>query len=271
MESRKVVSMIDRIAGPGDCQKPFDAAVVMPTVLRPSLLEAVRSVFRQEGVGRVQLLIGIDVARGSRSILDTIARECPESFAVSVFDPGYSTSARHGGLYSNFYGGALRTILTYAANSRRVAYLDDDNWFAPNHLSTLTAALEDHDWAHSLRWMVDPDGRRPMYVDETESAGLGRGIWGENQGGFVDTNSLMVDKMKCHPVFHLWSFGPLKNGGGEDRLMFKALSQSLKGRSTEQPTSYYVIDVNDDMHPHRVAAALRTGYFLNSPRPARTV
>jgi len=258
--------MIEQLAGAGDCQRPFDAAVVIPTVLRPSLLEAVRSVFAQREAGRVQVLIGVDVARGRRSVLDVIARECPETMTVSVFDPGYSTSARNGGLYSNHFGGALRTILTYAANSRHVAYLDDDNWFAPAHLATLLAALADHDWAHSLRWMVDPDGRRPMYVDETESVGLGAGIWGENQGGFVDTNSLMVDKMKCHAVFPLWSIGPLKNGGGEDRLMFKALSQTLKGRSTNQPTAYYVVDPDDEMHPHRVAAALRAGYFLSSPR-----
>jgi len=38
----------------------FDAAVVMPTLLRPSLERAVRSVFAQDLGGRIQLLIGVD-------------------------------------------------------------------------------------------------------------------------------------------------------------------------------------------------------------------
>jgi hypothetical protein len=38
-------------------QTPFDVAVVIPTVLRPTLLRAVRSIFRQDLKGRIQILI----------------------------------------------------------------------------------------------------------------------------------------------------------------------------------------------------------------------
>ena len=253
--------MIAQLAGTDDRQTPFDAAVVIPTVLRPSLAEAVQSVFAQDLPGRVQILIGIDTALGDRALLDSLAAECPARMAVFLFDPGYSTSVRHGGLHANRFGGALRTILSFAANSRHIAYLDDDNRFAPDHLSSLLEAVQNHDWAHSLRWMVDPDTGQPMYVDATESVGIGAGIWGQTQGGFVDTNCLMVNKLACLPVFHLWSHGPLPNGGGEDRLMFKALSQSLRGRNSGRASVYYLTHPDDPMHKHRIAQALRAGYI----------
>ena len=44
-------------------------------------------------------------------------------------------------MYASLYGGALKTFLSYAANSLYVTYLDDDNWYAPEHLSTMLAAI----------------------------------------------------------------------------------------------------------------------------------
>src|SRR6516164_1317654 len=38
----------------GSPQRPFDFAVVMPTILRPATVEAVRSIFAQDLPGRVQ-------------------------------------------------------------------------------------------------------------------------------------------------------------------------------------------------------------------------
>ena len=41
-------------------QEPFHIAVIMPTVGRASLREAVQSVYAQAFAGRIQLLIGVD-------------------------------------------------------------------------------------------------------------------------------------------------------------------------------------------------------------------
>jgi len=48
-------------------------------------------------------------------------------------------------------------MLVYAANSRYVGYLDDDNWIHEGYLARLRAAIEGRDWAYTLRWYVDPD------------------------------------------------------------------------------------------------------------------
>lgn len=228
-----------------DVQTPFDVAVVVPTTLRATLRRAVGSVFAQDFGGRVQVVIGIDAAEGPREPLEALIRECPDSMAVTVLDPGYSTSRFRGGLYPVWAGGALRTVLSYLANADRVAYLDDDNWWAPDHLSSLAAAMAGFDWAFSLRWYVDPATAEPMAVDRWESTGPGRGLYAATTGGFVDTNCLMLDKRRCHWVLPAWSVPANAAGAGPDRTVFKALCARHSVGWTGRASAYYTVRADD--------------------------
>ena len=134
-----------------DLQTPFDAGIVMATVVRDTFPQALRSVYAQSFAGRIQVLVGVDRWAGDRAMVTQLAAQAPSHVAVTVLDLGYSTSKRNGGLYPSHYGGALKTILSYAANSRHVFYLDDDNWYAPEHVATMLAAVEGKAWAFSLR------------------------------------------------------------------------------------------------------------------------
>ncbi len=185
-----------------DPQRAFDAAVVIPTVLRPKLIPAAHSVFAQKGVGRIQLLIGLDKPLGSMSLIERGRALCPDHCTLTVLDLGYSTSSRHGGPHEAGDGGSLRTLLSLAANSRHVAYLDDDNRFAPNHLATLLKSVAGKDWAFSLRWYVNPYTELPICIDNWESVGPGNGVYATDRGGFVDPNCLLVDKLACLPMLH---------------------------------------------------------------------
>jgi len=247
-------------------QPPFDVAVVVPTVLRPELARAVRSVYAQDFGGRVQILLGIDEAQGDPALLATLAGECPASMDFSWLDPGYSTSARHGGLYPNRFSGALRTILTYLANSRLVAYLDDDNWWASDHLSSLVRAIGDADWAFSQRLFVEAATGEPICVDQWESVGPDAGIFQEKFGGFVDPSSLLIDKIACHDVLPLWSLAAFEDGSGEDRLVFRMLKEHFRGRQSGQATSYYVVSPADPMHAARLQMLRAAGISLPSER-----
>src|SRR5690242_3948999 len=86
-------------------QQTFDAAVVMPTVGRPSLRKAVQSVYDQEFAGRIQLLIGVDAPLGSFSEHEALFATAPSNVTVCFYYPGYSTSVRHGGLHPARDGG----------------------------------------------------------------------------------------------------------------------------------------------------------------------
>ena len=55
-----MTGFINTYAEPGaQLQNTFDAAVVIPTILRPELGDALRSVFAQDLGGRIHALIGI--------------------------------------------------------------------------------------------------------------------------------------------------------------------------------------------------------------------
>ena len=225
-------------------QESFSVAVVMPTTLRPGIRRAVESIFDQDIDSRIQIMIGIDKALGDKRILDELSHNCPENIAITVFDPGYSTSVRHGGIYSNQFGGALRTILSYAANSRYVTYLDDDNWYAPNHLSDLLNAIPGYACAYSLRWFVNENTYEIICEDDFISVGPGKGIFAKNLGGFVDTNCLILDKMKCHMLLPLWCTALFPDGSGEDRQVFKMLNARFAFNSTGRSSVYYVLETN---------------------------
>ena len=231
-------------------QERFDVAVVIPTILRPSLVRAVRSIYKQDLSGRIQLLIGIDKRLGNAECLDVIVAEAPENVSLSIFDPGYSTSVRHGGVYSNRFSGALRTILSYAANSKYVAYLDDDDWWSRDHLSSLLSAVQGKDWAFSNRWLVDQETGWPICKDEWDSVGPGKGINRERFGGFVSPSNLLLDKEACHFVLPSWSLSPFKDGTGEDRLVFKELLRHDSWAGSGKHSCYYEMPGAVQRHTH---------------------
>lgn len=243
-----------------DPQAPADAAVIVTTVLRPSLQEALRSVFRQDFPGSIQVLIGVDKAHGPLEPLLKVLEERPVNVGALVLNPGYSTSARHGGLHHAFDGGAMRVILSYLANSRLLAYLDDDNLWLPNHLGSLAAAIRGFDWAYSLRTFFDGRNGRDLCVDIWDSVGPGKGNKRDTAlGGFVDPNCLMIDKSRAEGVLQLWS---LPVGGSRvtaDRRVFHRLRTRHPVAWTGLATVRYAIRPSFYLWPAIADHLRRTG------------
>jgi len=238
--------MITVISDPGfDLQTPFDVAVVVPTTLAPTLPRALESVFGQSYRGRTQVLLGLDQTRGSDEAVRRACTARPAHAAVTVLDPGYSTAAPRGGLHSAADAGAMRTILTFAANSTRVAYLDEDCWWDPEHVASLLAAIEGHDYAYSLRWLVDGETPGGKLVDEWLSVGPGRGQLKERFGGFADPSTLMVDKLACAHILHLWSLGLTEDGKFGELRFFSELAARHRGNGTGRATAFYPIEKNE--------------------------
>jgi hypothetical protein len=240
------------IAGRDD-QAPHTCAVIMPSILRPSIVRAMHSIYAQTLTGTIQVMVGLDGGRERVSLLQKLIDERPDHVAMTVLDPGYSTSRQRGGMHGAFDGGALRTILSYAANSALLANLDDDNWWAPEHLEGLVKAIHGKDWAYCERWFVAPDGDTVLCRDTWESVGPGKGIFLERFGGFSDTNTMLIDKTRVEHVLRLWGIpiaGEEHTGIGSDRNVFAA----LKGRpfgASGLASSYYVVDADDAMQNSR--------------------
>jgi len=226
----------------------------MPTIGRESILKAVSSVYAQEHVSRIQLLIGVDVPLGVFSQLEELLGAAPDHVTPCLFYPGFSTSVRHGGLHPAHDGGTLRTMLSYLANARYIAYLDDDNWLAPNHLGNLLKAIQGLEWAFALRWFIHPESLRPVCIDDWESVGPGRGVFLQRFGGWVDPNCLMIDKLACEPVLRWWST-PLpgdKNAMSADRHVFDWLQKKSAPGETNLASVFYAMQPEDVLHPYRL-------------------
>jgi hypothetical protein len=202
-------------------QTPATVAVAIPTILRPCVVDAVRSVYRQEFDGTIQILIGVDIAKGDIEMLNAVLEERPAHVTALVLALPYSTSKRHGGVHEARDGGAIRATLSLLANSRLVATLDDDNTWESNHLAVLERAIAGRTWAATQRYLVDEDTGERLCVDRWDSVGVNRGRFA-SQGGLVDTNCIMVDKIKAAAAFHRWSANP--QGMGADRNFFRAIA-----------------------------------------------
>jgi hypothetical protein len=224
---------------PGDITLGF--SVVMPTILRPTIADALHSIFAQDFPGPVQTLIGVDQPVNDIGVVAEICRDRPPHHTVMVLDPGYSNSTRHGGPCPDRIGGGLRTTLSYLAANRRVAYIDDDNWWAPNHLSTLAAALDGFDWAWSRRHYVHHMSLRTVCEDVWDSVGPYAGTYAD-EGGWVDPNCLAIDKVRCEAVLRWWGV-PQRQGDGRDadRNVYRILNNEFNGNGTGVASVYYVL------------------------------
>jgi hypothetical protein len=241
----------------------------MATVARPTLAQAIRSVYAQRNGGRIQILVGIDHWEGEREVLDGLRAECPSHMAVTQIDLGYSTSQRHGGVYPSHFGGALKTLLSYAANSRHVAYLDDDNWYAPDHVATMRKAVHGKAWAFALRNFVERDSGDFLCPDTWESVGPGRGVYAKAQGGFVDTNCFVIDTLKCSDVFPEWAMTRFAGGTGGDRQVLQRLLDRPHG-SNGAYTVFYRQRLTG-LHPYLLWQFQRAGVNLARYLPSTSI
>jgi len=226
--------------GEQDEQRPFDVAVVTPTVGRPALGDAIESVFQQDFQGRIQMLVGFDIGGEIPDFLWPVMRRRPPNVSVLLLHLPYSTFRRHGGLHAPADGGSLRTILSYMANSRRVAYLDDDNRWAPAHLRLLLQAIEGKAYAFAPRLLVGAENGEPLGPDIWDSMGPGHGRLA-SEGGFVDPNCLMVDKLAVGPRIGFWSETVDGNPrDSADREFFKSIRDLPYGAVSQATVEYRV-------------------------------
>jgi hypothetical protein len=231
---------------PFPSQAQTQVAVVIPTILRPCLETALRSVYAQEGVGRVQILIGVD-RPGDPAALYRVLEDRPANVSALVLTLPYSTSVRHGGPHMATDGGALRAILSFMANSRYVAYLDDDNTWFPNHIKSLLAVIEGKMWAFSRRILVDEETGRDLAVDRWDSVGPNKGRLAAI-GGLVDPSCLLIDKVAAASLLGRWSeTADGRPADSADRHFFAAIRHADHG-AVEEATVRYSLSRTNVLH-----------------------
>ena len=123
-----------------------------------------------------------------------------------------------------------------------VAFLDEDNWFDPNHIETLVNTLEtkDYDWVHSLRKVyVEND-----YLADDCCESIGKyPIWfsqPDNPQHLVDTSSYLFKRDFLTKVAHNIHYG----WGGDRVLLNSIMHMSNFETSGLHTLNYKLPDMN---------------------------
>ena len=115
-----------------------------------------------------------------------------------------------------YYGHRIYAGCTHFVNADYVLFLDEDNWFDPEHVASLIARIKHSglDWAFSLRKIHTENG---VFVanDDCESLGGWLGWQGYN---LVDTSAYCMSRNVAIHVASLWH-----GGWGQDRIVLATL------------------------------------------------
>ena len=142
-----------------------------------------------------------------------------------------------------WYGHRVYAACSYLVNADVICYLDEDNWFDPNHVETLVEKIKaGADWAYSLRKIVDKDGE---FICEDNCESLGKWPVFFNKDQFhIDTSSFMVKRDVAIRVGQTW-YGQW----GADRQFFNALKHYFPHFSC---TKEYSLNYRLDGNPNSV-------------------
>ncbi len=176
--------------------------VITPTTGKDTLMKAIESVLNQT-VKTEHLIVGdgVDLCLPDKSHYIHL----PENV---------------GG--NGWYGHRVYAAMPLMVNADYILFLDEDNWFEPNHVETMINKIKSKDlmWAYSLRRICDERGQ---YVLDDDCESLGRyPTFYDHLLNFVDTNCYCFRRDYLVNVAHHF-YGQW----GADRPFYKASASAL--------------------------------------------
>jgi len=123
---------------------------------------------------------------------------------------------------NGWYGHRVYAAMPLMVNADYILFLDEDNWFEPNHVETMINKIKSKDlmWAYSLRNIYDERGQ---YVCPDDCEALGRyPTFYDHNLNFVDTNCYCFRREFLVNVAHTF-YGQW----GADRMFYKEVAKAL--------------------------------------------
>jgi hypothetical protein len=163
--------------------------VIIPTTGRPSLKAAVASVLGQTSKTHCYVVCDGEAHRPAVSALLQGAGVTLCVLPHNVGRDGYN-------------GHRIYAAFSHLVDEDVVFFLDEDNFYAPDHVASCVALLESAslDWVHSLRTIVDIEGR-PVCRDDCESLGRWTGFTNRH---LVDTSAFCLRRQVLIRTAQLW-------------------------------------------------------------------
>ena len=123
---------------------------------------------------------------------------------------------------NGWYGHRVYAAMPLIVNADYILFLDEDNWFEPNHVETMINKIKSKDlmWSYSLRRICNEAGK---YIGDDDCESLGRyPAFYDHTLNFVDTNCYCFKREYLVTVAHAF-YGQW----GADRQFYKAAASAL--------------------------------------------
>ena len=204
--------------------------VITPTIGSSKLNDAVKSVREQTYKNITHLLVADGPEYMMPIAVDLMERN---DNALVVCTP--ENTGKNG-----FYGHRIYAAYPHLINSDYIFFLDEDNWYEPDHVATLVDTLErGNDFAYSLRQIYTPD---KQFIAEDNCESLGK--WPiffshEDPQYLIDTSSYAFTREFIQKTCHLWH-----SGWGGDRKYLYSVMQKAKYDTNGKHTLCYRLDGN---------------------------
>jgi len=196
-------------------------AVTTPTIGTDWLPQAMHSV----GMDAEHWIVVDGIAYAQRVASMIQAHPYRQKLIVLPENTGTPIVGFNGLPYTGFFNGyRINAAIPLLTNADYVMFLDEDNWFEPNHITSMVEALEKNnwDWCYSLRNVVAKDGSF-ICKDECDSLGI-IPSYHETSGSFVDMNCYLFKNCVISQIAHKM-FDLVKTYDGDKNLYKEASSR----------------------------------------------
>lgn len=213
--------------------------VITPTIGKDELKDAVESVANQTYKNITHLV----VVDGPEFRSDINEYEFLD-YNVDICVAPYNTGG------SGFYGHRIYAAFPHLVNSDYIAFLDEDNWYEPDHIASLVETLKkgELDFSYSFRKIYD---KQKNYLCEDNCESLGRWpVWpmldhytnttNSHFPYLIDTSSFLFKREFLTTNCQLWS-----SGWGGDRRYLSHVWKTARYLPTGKHSLCYRLDGNE--------------------------
>lgn len=203
------------------------AAIVTPTIGSKFLSRCVESVSAQTYKNLTHYIF-LDGKEHEKNIWYQLENE-----------PNVKTIRLEENVGKGWYGHRVYAACSFLVNADVIFYLDEDNWFEPDHVQNLIDVIsEGNDWAYSFRKIYD---KEENYLCDDNCESLGRWpIFFDNNAYHIDTSCFAIKRDVAVRIGHAW-YGQW----GADRQFFAALKKFFPNFSgSYKHTLCYRLDGN---------------------------
>lgn len=193
--------------------------VITPSIGKATLADAVESVRNQTFNNVIHLIVADGEDDYYGKALHITHRFADHGNKLRFTSTPWNTGGK------GFYGHRIYAAYPHLMDADYIMFLDEDNWYKPNHIETLVNTIEaspEANFAYSLRSIYDANGEY-LLDDNCESLGKWP-IWvqADQPNYLIDTSSFLFKRDFIQKTCHNWHWG----WGGDRHYLYSVIDTS---------------------------------------------